>query len=128
MKKHAFHIFTVITVLFAVFTGGFFLGRNQNHESIHVTYLPTSAHFNLPPAENSVPESSSEPVSFPIDLNSAGMDELTALPGIGPTLAQRIMDFRKTNGPFSRPEELLNVNGIGAGKLEAILDYIITGG
>lgn len=38
------------------------------------------------------------------------------------------VELNITNGKFQRPEELLNVDGIGPGKLEAILDYVITGG
>jgi len=50
------------------------------------------------------------------------------LPGIGETLAERIVVYRNTHGRFRSVEQLLNVEGIGTGKLEAILDYITTGG
>ena len=66
--------------------------------------------------------------SFPLDINTADRYALTALPGIGDALAQRIIHYREEHGSFSRPEELLNVEGIGPGKLEAILDYIVAGG
>lgn len=49
----------------------------------------------------------------PVDLNAATATELTQLPGVGPRTAQRILDHRKAHGPFRRPEELLNVKGIG---------------
>jgi len=63
-----------------------------------------------------------------VNINTAGIPELTALPGIGPTLAQRIIEYRDQNGPFVSPAGLLNVPGIGAGTLENILNLITTGG
>jgi competence protein ComEA len=51
--------------------------------------------------------------SGPVDLNSATAADLDALPGIGPVLAQRILDHREEQGPFGRVEELDDVSGIG---------------
>jgi len=47
-----------------------------------------------------------------INLNTATVDELQALSGIGPTLAQRIVDYREANGPFEQAEEITSVKGI----------------
>jgi competence protein ComEA len=49
----------------------------------------------------------------PVDLNTAGLAELDALPGVGPVLAQRILDWRTQNGRFSTVDELGEVSGIG---------------
>lgn len=51
-----------------------------------------------------------------LDLNAATEDELDELPGIGPTLAGRIVAYREEHGPFSAPEELMEVDGIGEGR------------
>ena len=59
-----------------------------------------------------------------INLNTATLAELDSLPGIGPVLAQRIIDYRETHGPFQSVEELLNVEGIGPSLLEKIRDRI----
>lgn len=59
-----------------------------------------------------------------LDINSAGPRELESLPGIGPVLARRIVEFRAKNPPFRRIEEILIVRGIGRRKFEALRDRI----
>jgi len=51
-----------------------------------------------------------------VDLNTASIAELDTLPGIGPAIGARIIDFRTRNGPFRRIEDLMNVRGIGEKK------------
>jgi competence protein ComEA len=55
-----------------------------------------------------------------IDLNRATADELDALPGVGPAIAQAIVDYRDQHGPFATVDDLLDVRGIGEAKLEDI--------
>lgn len=64
---------------------------------------------------------------FPIDVNRASEADLTALRGIGPTLARRIVAYREANGPFRSVEELVQVKGIGAAKLEGFRDQATVG-
>lgn len=63
-----------------------------------------------------------------VDVNTAGLDELMALPGIGQTRAQAILADREANGPYRYPEDLIRVKGIGEGILSRILDQITAGG
>lgn len=60
-----------------------------------------------------------------VDVNRAGADELTALPGVGEVLAARIEAYRETHGPFAVLEDLLDVPGIGEGKLAGLRDYAV---
>lgn len=59
-----------------------------------------------------------------VNINTAGVDELQTLPGIGPMLAQRIVESRDQLGEFRIPEDILRVSGIGQVTLSKILDYI----
>lgn len=59
-----------------------------------------------------------------VNINTASVDELVALPRIGPTLAQRIVDWRGAHGPFQKIEEIMNVSGIGPATFAAIRDRI----
>lgn len=59
-----------------------------------------------------------------VNLNTADSRALEELPGIGPALAQRIIEYRTANGPFSSVDELLNVSGIGEKKLAQLRDYV----
>ena len=55
-----------------------------------------------------------------VDINSATLSDLDALPGVGPSTAQAIIDYRIANGPFASVDDLLNVRGIGPSKLAAM--------
>lgn len=60
----------------------------------------------------------------PLDLNTATLDQLDELPGIGPATAQAIIDERERRGGFTSVEELLDVRGIGPAKLEGLRDLV----
>jgi len=62
-----------------------------------------------------------------IDINKASATELTQLQKVGPTTAERIVAYRKANGPFKSADELMNVKGVGEKILELNKDRITVG-
>lgn len=62
-----------------------------------------------------------------ININTAGLEELDSLPGIGPSTAQKILDYRDENGRFNAIEEIMNVSGIGEAKFNGVKDLITVG-
>lgn len=59
-----------------------------------------------------------------VDLNTATFEELLGLPGIGPALAARILEYRRERGGFHSAEELLNIKGIGRARFEKLLPLV----
>lgn len=63
-------------------------------------------------------------IVFPLDLNAVTLAQLETIPGIGPVLGQRIIDYREEHGGFQSLEELLFVEGIGEKRLNGLMDYL----
>lgn len=78
--------------------------------------------------ETEVPQADIQPDLSPLDLNSAAVEELAKLPGIGEELARRIVAYRTENGPFETVEEIMKVSGIGEGRFAALEGRIIVDG
>ncbi|MGB4515476.1 MAG: helix-hairpin-helix domain-containing protein [Bacillota bacterium] len=83
----------------------------------HISSVPVSIEASV-----TIPDSASQ--MGKVNLNTATLSQLESLPGIGPALAERILEFRAAYGKFDRPEDLLNVSGIGEKKYAAIKDLV----
>jgi len=64
------------------------------------------------------------PPAAPLDLNSATVEQLEQLPGVGPTIAAAIVRFREKSGPLHRVEDLLAVRGVSKNKLAKLRPYV----
>lgn len=128
MKKQKLSVLAVLTLVFAAFTFGFFWGRSGSHGGVTLDIPPAMQTVPGPSGTEAETAPSSPAILFPIDLNTAGREELMALPGIGEALAGRILRYRDAHGSFTAVEDLMMVEGIGEARLETILDKITIGG
>ncbi|MCD6555105.1 MAG: ComEA family DNA-binding protein [Anaerolineae bacterium] len=90
-------------------------------------YVPRLGEENPPiplPAPLPSTTSSSVQPTGKVNINTATAEELDTLPGIGPAIAQRIIEYRQANGPFQSIEEIKNVSGIGDKLFERLKDLI----
>ena len=110
----------VLTSVFVVVVGVLFLTRRMSPTPVQVQSIPieTSAALEITTAD----------ISEIVNINTATAAQLQTLPGIGPALAERIIDYRDKNGAFHSIGELMMVPGIGEKKLESIWDLLTTGG
>ncbi len=119
LKKPNLGWLCVAFMIFTAFTAGFFLSGTMQSPAVQITRRP-------PPPTYEVIDC--DVISYPININTADASLLTALPGIGDAIAEKIIAYRTENGPFQEINALIHVNGIGEKKLNALLPYITTGG
>jgi competence protein ComEA len=103
-----------------------------------VRLVATRAPALTPGVTLSAPDTTLVPETFPgasaldslftdgrLDVNAAGPEHLAMLPGIGPALAARMVEVRRSRGRFAAPEDLLMVKGIGPKTLERLRPHIV---
>ncbi len=110
-----------VTAAFLCILSGIFIGRNTKGNYLELPTNQVEIHSDLP--------GSTETAELgKVNINTASRNQLMLLPGVGETLADRIIDERSTNGPFVSLDDLTRVEGIGEKKLADMLDYITVGG
>ena len=128
MKKPAVNLLVLVTCVFAAFVGGFAAGRSLNRTPVRIWQATAAATEEASETVTgpTAPTGPAEPAI--VNINTATAEVLQSLPGIGPVLAGRIIDYREEHGAFRAREELTMVKGIGTAKLEEIWDLITVGG
>ena len=136
MKNTPISVLVCLCLIIASFLGGMYVGRNIISTDIQVSLVPTlgqssggsSPSQTTSPSGSSGTEASTPAISGKININTADLQTLMTLDGIGEAYAQRIIDYRNANGPFQSIAEITNVSGIGTKRFEAIMDHITVGG
>ena len=120
-------------IIFIVFIGficillGVFLGRNSTNNYITLKQA-TEPVSHIEKSEETDLVNTQADTLGKININTASLSLLTELPGIGESIAQRIIDYREANGPFSQLSDIKNVEGIGDKRFSQIEQFITTGG
>lgn len=97
-------------------------GMWESDDDTNSTTVVTISETTVPDSETS--DNTKITVTFPLDINSASVEELMMVRGIGEITANKIVDYRGINGYFYSMDELLNVDGIGKKKLAALKGYL----
>ena len=121
MKNARIQPLIILTCIFISVVVGLFISRTQDHAPVHIQRLP-------PHTDLTITATSAADEPGIVNINTATVEELQALPGIGETLAERIVAYRTTYGAFESVGALVNVEGIGEIKLETIWDLVTIGG
>ena len=120
----------LLAAVFAAFAAGWFFRGQAAPQPVRVeTERTLTQETPLAPTPSPSAQSKEDTLAggAKINLNTAGVDELMTLPGIGEKRAEDIIAYRQANGPFRIPEELTEVPGIGEGILEGLIGYVTTG-
>jgi competence protein ComEA len=91
-------------------------------ELILVGVTPPPGAVTAPPAGGAAPGGAAP--GGPVNLNTATLADLDTLPGVGPVLAQRILDHREQQGGFKAVTDLRKVDGIGSSRYEQLKDLV----
>ena len=138
LEKHRFElILLALTVTICAFTAGYYIGRNSSSasrlvESGATVFLEENAAMDpeedpVKNLETTAPPEPSTTSEKKLNLNTATAEQLATLPGIGKTLAQRIIAYREEYGEFVSIEELESVRGIGQKTLENLREFVTVG-
>ena len=115
-----------MTLVFLLLTGAIFVLRSRSGGAEYVVRNETmrAAAEETPPASVLEEEPPVPSAENPLNINMADAAALDTLPGIGPVLAGRIVEYRSTHGAFSKKEDLMLVEGIGEGIYGDLRDVI----
>ena len=129
-------VMLAVTAVLLALMGGYFAGTGRllpaqaapGESPAGESASPGAEVSGSPAEETDAPTEETPGDTALVDINTAGLEELMSLPGVGEKRAQAILDYRAEHGPFRYVEDLIRVEGIGEGLLEGILEYAVVGG
>lgn len=138
MKNTPISILACACFVLAAFLIGMYVGRSISGADIHISVQPSTeateqTSSSLPnetaatPAATATSDLTPSQPTGKININTADLQTLMTLDGIGEVYAQSIIDYRNANGPFANIVDITNVSGIGTKRFEAIMDSITVG-
>ena len=122
-SHHAWKIMLVLTFGFLMLALGFYIGRNSG---VTIIYEQPAAQ-EAPQQQTEVVTEEPTAVQEKININTADTAMLESLPGIGPVLAERIVEYRQTYGPFRTIDQIKDVSGIGDATFAELEPWITVG-
>ena len=118
MKTIFTHLTLCAAALLSLTTLGFAQDKAAKAETTKAATASTKKKTEARKSEKAV-------VTSPVALNKASASELESLPGIGPAIAARILEYRSEQGKFKEVSELLSVKGIGEKKLAQLREHVV---
>lgn len=94
--------------------------KKETEQNLEIEYITDKSGNNVVVED----KTQNKGVNGKVNINEAAQSDLENLPGIGPSIASRIIEYREQNGKFGKIEELQNVKGIGNAKFSNIKEYV----
>lgn len=122
-------LLSALTAAALLFAGAFFLGRATAPQALRIETQRQTAESDTPAQTDFISSALEKAASAAqstqtLDLNTASVEQLMQLPGVGQTTAERIVAYRERYGRFVTVEQLLDVQGIGQGLLSQLRDLV----
>ena len=125
MDWHSTYRIALSLIALLTFAGAaWFVVAPEPSPGVEITRPTPATNVSVLPDTSGADASPTGEAALSVNLNTASVQELMELPGIGKTLAGRIVTYREENGPFIRIDQIMAISGIGPGTYEKLRRYV----